>query len=364
MTPEKGISHMPDIRGSVPGVLEKIENLKRKLKGSVVVLGHHYQRPEIVALSDFVGDSFLLARKASGTGSRWIIFCGVRFMAEAAAILSRENQRVLHPDPYAGCPMADMASLEEASMVWDKLEEICGPGRFLPVVYMNSSAELKAFAGERGGLVCTSSNAWKAFSWVLGRGKRVFFLPDEHLGRNTARTMGIDEQEIAVYDFTDKRGGLSEEKIREAKILLWSGHCHVHIFFKEEHILQARKNYPGCRIIVHPETPVRVAELADEMGSTEKIARYVKESKDGSVIVVGTEINMVKRLAMTFPGKTIVPLARSLCPNMYRITPSSLLKALESIERGARPLALEMDENIRTRAKAALSRMLELGSSN
>ena len=340
--------------------LERIDALKKELGGQVVLLGHHYQRPAIVRRADIVGDSFLLARRAAQVEARWIVFCGVRFMAEAAAVLARPGQEVFHPDPAAGCPMADMADLPDVEEAWRTLSDLVGEENLLPLVYMNSSAALKAFVGERGGLVCTSSNAPRAFRWALERGKRVFFLPDEHLGRNTARRLGIPPGETPLYVFGRERGDLEEEEIRRGKVFLWSGHCHVHVFFRPEDVERARRENPGCRIIVHPECPVPVVEAADEAGSTERIVRFVREGGPGSTTVVGTEINLVERLALDFPDRRVLPLGRSLCPNMYRITPRALASTLEGLAGGDPPPPVRVEPSVRAGAARALERMLAL----
>ncbi len=340
--------------------LARIDVLRRTLGKKVVLLGHHYQRPSIVRRADFVGDSFLLARRASQAEARWIVFCGVRFMAEAAAVLARPGQEVFHPDPAAGCPMADMADLADVEEAWENLTQVLGPESLIPVVYMNSSAALKAFAGERGGLVCTSSNADRAFRWVFEKGKRVFFLPDEHLGRNTARAMGISSREIALYAFRQEEGGLEEGEIRRGKVFLWSGHCHVHVFFRPEDVERARRENPGCRVVVHPECPAAVVDAADAAGSTEKIVGFVREAGPGATVVVGTEANLVERLALDFPDRRVLPLARSLCPNMYRINPRALADTLEKLASGSPPGSVQVEPSVRAGARTALERMLAL----
>ena len=341
-------------------LLARIDELKAALGEEAVILGHHYQRPSIVRRADFVGDSFLLARKASQARARWIIFCGVRFMAEAAAVLAREGQAVFHPDPAAGCPMADMADPADVEEAWRTLSEVVGEDDLVPVVYMNSSAGLKAFVGERGGLVCTSSNAGTAFRAILEKGKRIFFLPDEHLGRNTARSLGIPQAETPLYEFRRERGGLEEKEIRRGRVFLWSGHCHVHVFFRVEDVERARRENLGCRVIVHPECPVSVVEAADASGSTERIVRFVREGGPGSVTVVGTEVNLVERLALDHPDRKVLPLGTSLCPNMYRINPRALADTLERLASGNPPDPVEVEDSVRAGARKALERMLAL----
>ncbi len=341
-------------------LLERIDELREVLGKDLVVLGHHYQRPAIVRRSDFVGDSFLLALEASKADARWIVFCGVRFMAEAAAVLARPGQSVYHPDPAAGCPMADMADPADVEDAWRFLSAVLGEEALVPLVYMNSSAALKAFVGEKGGLVCTSSNAGRAFRKILEEGKRVFFLPDEHLGRNSARALGIPEEETLLYAFGEEGGGLEADQVRRGKVFLWSGHCHVHVFFRVEDVERARREHPGCRVIVHPECPVQVVEASDASGSTERIVRFVREAGAGSTTVVGTEFNLVERLALDFPDRKVLPLGRSLCPNMYRINPRVLLETLEGLASGNPPQAVKVVDSVRRGAKAALERMLAL----
>jgi len=283
----------------------------------------------------------------------------VRFMAESAEILRQDQQKVQHPDPEAGCPMADMADIEEVEAAWRALAEVAGADRIVPVTYMNSSAELKAFCGRHGGVVCTSSNAPLAFRWALRRGERIFFFPDEHLGRNTAREVGFPEREIALWDParpSDLEGG-TRERFRHARLILWKGYCHVHTHFSPEHVARARQAFPGARVIVHPECPQEVVLAADAAGSTDAICRYVGQAASGATIFIGTEINLVGRLAHEHPDKKIYELSRSLCPNMFRIDLAKLLWTLDGL--GSVNL-VRLDPEVKSQARVALERMLEL----
>ncbi len=327
----------------------------------LLLLAHHYQRREIVELSHYRGDSFKLARKGQQeTDARWIVFCGVRFMAESASILAATGQRVLHPDARAGCPLADMAELPEVRQAWDELSEVLGgmEGQVTPVTYINSSAELKAFCGGNRGAICTSSNAAKAFDWAMESAARVFFFPDQHLGRNTAFNKGIPEKQILSWLKDQPLGGNSAEAIRQARVILWEGYCHVHTWFTTEQIDTLRAEHPGVQVVVHPECPLEIVEAADANGSTSYIIDYVNRAAPGSAIAVGTEINLVERLAREHDGdKTVIPLTRSLCPNMYRINPQNLCWALERPEDFS-PVVVPPE--VSRNAQVALDRMLSL----
>lgn len=338
-------------------LIEKIRRIKHQMGGELVILGHHYQRREIVELSDYRGDSLQLSQRAAERkDAKYIVFCGVRFMAESAAILAGENQIVQHPDPTAGCPMADMADLEDVERAWTQITEICGQ-EVIPVVYVNSSADVKAFVGRWGGATCTSSNALKLFKWAYSQKEKLLFLPDQHLGINTANVMGIPRDERIVWDFTQPElGGNSEEDIKRAKLILWSGHCHVHTWFTVDHILKARRRYPDGKIVVHPECVEDVVNLADYNGSTAFIVRFVEEAPPGSTTVIGTEINLVSRLAYENPDKTVVELSRSLCPNMYKI---NLRNLLYTLEHPGEVNVVEISDEVKYYASLALNRMLE-----
>ncbi len=332
-----------------------IKELKKKLGPKTVILGHHYQRESIIEVSDFVGDSFALAKKAAEEKNvEQIIFCGVHFMAEAASILS-PNAKVYIPDPNAGCPMADMAKEEDVEKVFNFLQKN-EHKKIIPITYMNSSAAIKAFCGEHEGVVCTSSNSTKIFKHILDKGHKILFMPDEHLGKNTAYKLDIEEDEITlVSPILD----IDKDKIKNSKIFLWKGFCHVHTWFTVEQVESAREKFPDAIVIVHPECPKDVVNAADEDGSTEKIVNFVNEAESGSVIFVGTEINLVSRLAKTHPDKKIYPLSRSLCPNMFKISPKKLLETLKNFPEDN---LVKVDSNTAQNAKKALDKMIELAS--
>lgn len=336
---------------------DRITAVKKRLGEELIILGHHYQQDGVYAFADFTGDSFKLAQDgARQKKARYIVFCGVHFMAEAAKLLAAKEQRVFLPDFEAGCPMADMADIDEVEVAWNNLAEMTDISRVVPIAYMNSTAAIKAFCGERGGIVCTSSSAGRLFKWAFGRGEKIFFLPDEHLGRNTARALGIKDSEIALWNREISDGGLTNITISEAKVVVWNGFCHVHTHFTVSHISEAREKYPTCKIIVHPECISDVANMADVIGSTEQIKRYVETSPAGSTIVVGTEINMVSRLSKTNKDKTVVPLSRSLCPNMFKISLADLCWTLEELGDVGE---IFVAEGVVRHAKTALQRMLE-----
>lgn len=338
-------------------VLQAIRKKMDRRGERLVILAHHYQRPEIVALGHFVGDSFALSQKAAACEKAHnIIFCGVHFMAESAAVLAAPHQVVQIPDMEAGCPMADMADPVSVSKAWDELSAVAGSS-IIPLVYMNSSAELKAFCGAHGGAVCTSSNAKTAIKWGFSKAERVLFFPDQHLGRNSANALKIARHQIIVWTPGKPLGGNTEQSVRNSKIILWDGFCHVHTKFLPEHILNVRQNNPSAKIIVHPECTEDVVNLADASGSTDQIIRFVKAQTTGSTIVIGTEIHLIERLATANPDKTIVPLLQSLCPNMYKISPEKLLAVLENPGTLNR---VEIEEGVKADAKKALQRMLEL----
>jgi quinolinate synthase len=305
-------------------------------------------------LADFVGDSFGLSQSASRAPGKYIVFAGVRFMAESAAILCRPDQIVLHPDPDAGCPMADMASDEDVERAW---KQIAGEKPPVPVTYMNSTAGIKAFCGEHGGTICTSSNAEKTFEWAFKQSDRVFFLPDEHLGRNTALKYGIDPEDIAVWDPEKKDGG-DPDAYAQARVILWRGYCPVHQKFTVRDIEHVRRFYPRAVVLVHPECPTDVVQKADASGSTEFIRRYVAEkTQPGSQVFIGTEINLVQNLQAQYPDRLISKLHRSLCLTMYQITLGRLLYTLENLETFPR---VEVPDSVRQYSRLALDRMLSL----
>ncbi len=339
-------------------LIARIEEHRRALGKRLIILGHHYQRDDIIHLSDFRGDSLELSRIAAGQErAEYIVFCGVTFMAQCARVLASPSQTVIHPDVTAGCPLADMAYIEQVEDAWRQIEEVLGPEPLLPMTYVNSDATLKAFCGEHGGVVCTSANAGKVFDWAMGQRERVFFFPDEHLGRNTANSRGVARAAILQWDPVLPLGGNTPESLRQAQVILWKGHCHVHTRFTSEMVEAARRTYPGCKIIVHPECTEQVVQAVDAAGSTSAIIRYVAEAEPGSVIVVGTEINLVQRLDHEHPDKKVLPLSYSLCPNMMKISLGDLYLSLEHLGRHG---VVTVAESIAEPARLALQRMLSL----
>jgi len=341
---------------------ERILQAKAALGSRVVILGHHYQRDEVVKFADYRGDSLKLSRlAASRKEAEYIVFCGVHFMAESADILREEHHVVILPDLNAGCSMADMADLEQLEVCW---EEVSGrlKAKVVPVTYINSTAAIKGFVGRQGGAVCTSSNARKVMEWALERGEKGLFIPDEHLGRNTAYRMGIPLDEMAVWNPHEELGGLTEDTIRRARVILWKGHCSVHQRFLPEHVDRARKDYPGIQIVVHPECRWDVCEKADSVGSTEFIIKKIEEGRPDSQFAVGTEIHLVKRLAQEHPDRLVVSLddCGCLCSTMYRISPQHLCWVLESLVAGQIVNRVHVDEETRRWAHLALDRMLEI----
>jgi quinolinate synthase len=338
-------------------LIERIKEKKALLGRRLVFLAHHYQRMEIVELSDFRGDSFGLSKiAAEQKDAEFILFCGVHFMAESADILRQKGQIVLHPNTSAGCPLADMAHISDVLSAWDKITSICG-NTVVPVTYMNSRASLKAFCGRNGGTVCTSTNAGRVFDWAFKRGEKIFFFPDEHLGRNTALKKGIKRDKIIVWNPEEKLGGNTAEAIRKAEVILWKGYCHVHTRFKPEDVQNARKKYPDAKVVVHPECREEVVALADADGSTEFIVKYTNSQPPGSTVIIGTEVNLIARLAKENPDKTVLELKRSLCPNMFRI---SLNHVLWTLDNPGYVNVIRVPDEIKRDAKIALQRMLEI----
>ena len=348
----------------------RIRAAKHALGDRLVILGHYYQRDEVVRYADFIGDSFQLAQAAkSRPNAEAIVFCGVHFMAETADMLSRPDQSVILPNLAAGCSMADMADIDSVTDCWEELEALYGSapavdGRapVIPVTYMNSSAALKAFCGKHGGVVCTSSNAATVLQWAFERGQRVLFFPDQHLGRNTAKAMGVPLERMLVWNRGKPMGGLQAETLRNAKVILWHGFCSVHKRFTVEQIKLARLRHPGVRVIVHPECTMEVVDAADEYGSTDLIRKRIEAAPAGSIFAVGTEINMVQRLANEHSDKTIFCLDSIICPcsTMYRIHPSYLAWVLEALDRGEVLNRIVVSDEIAEPARVALERMLSL----
>lgn len=341
---------------------ERIAAAKAKLGNDVVILGHHYQRDEVVKFADFRGDSLKLSQQAADTDAKYIVFCGVHFMAESADILRRGNQVVVLPDLSAGCSMADMADIGQVEACWRELAGVTDTKRIVPVTYMNSTASIKSFTGENGGSVCTSSNAAKVMKWAFERGEKVMFLPDEHLGRNTGYRMGIPLDEMIVWDPYEELGGNTPQQIAKARVILWKGYCSVHQRFTPEHVAKVRREHPGIRVIVHPECRFEVAQAADEIGSTEGIIRAVKAAAPGTQWAVGTEIHMVNRLSKELTDRKVMSLDSSVCvcTTMFRITPVHLLWALENLGAGKIVNQISVDERTRKFARTALDRMLSL----
>jgi quinolinate synthase len=341
----------------------RIADARRKLGSRLVILGHHYQRDEVIKFADFTGDSFKLARQiASRPDADYIVFCGVHFMAESADILCAPHQQVILPDLAAGCSMADMAEPEQLENCWEELTQMSIPG-IVPVTYINSAAAIKAFVGERGGTVCTSSNAAAALKWAFAAGERVLFLPDQHLGRNTAYKMGIALDEMVVWDPHQIFGGLEPDQVRDAKMILWKGHCSVHERFTARQIESVRKQHPGIRVIVHPEVPWDVVQAADDAGSTEYILRTVRNSPPGSIWAVGTEVHLVNRLAHEVaPERTVISLDQfgCLCSTMFRVSPNHLLWILEELVDGRVRNRIVVPEEQKHWNRVALDRMLSI----
>ena len=341
---------------------DKIRAAKEALADRLVILGHHYQRDEIIRWADYTGDSFKLSQYgAQRKDAEYIVFCGVHFMAESADILSAPHQKVILPNMTAGCSMADMADIHQVEDCWAQLTRIT-PAKIIPITYMNSAANLKAFVGERDGAVCTSSNARTVLQWAFERGEKVLFFPDQHLGRNTALRMGISADEMVVWDPWALGGGASAEQFRNAKVILWKGHCSVHGRFTVEQIQQARAQYPDVQVIVHPECPRDVVDAADNFGSTEKIIQVIEAAPAGSTWAIGTEINLVNRLAKEHPDKTIFCLDPVVCPcsTMYRIHPSYLLWVLDNLLDGHVKNQIVVPDETKRWAGVALERMLSL----
>ena len=338
----------------------RIGTAKEMLGEHLLILGHHYQRDEIIRFADLRGDSFKLSQEAAQSESTHIVFCGVHFMAESADILTSPEQMVLLPDMAAGCSMADMADIDQVEDAWSDLEEVLGPDLVTPVTYMNSAANLKAFCGDEGGIVCTSTNAEAVLRWGFGRREKILFFPDQHLGRNTGKRMGISLDEMIVWDPYQELGGNVPEAIRAAKIMLWKGHCSVHQIFRPQHVHYFRKEYPGIKIIAHPECMMEVVDLADYTGSTEYIIRTVTEAPAGTQWAVGTELHLVDRLKQELPDKEVFFLSPTVCvcSTMYRIDLSHLCWILENLIEGNVVNRVTVPEETSSSARVALERML------
>ncbi|WP_420033237.1 quinolinate synthase NadA [Streptomyces sp. cg28] len=364
---ERGVECPGDLPSpSDPDLVERARAAKEKLGDKVFVLGHHYQRDEVIQFADVTGDSFKLARDAAARPeAEYIVFCGVHFMAESADILTGDDQKVVLPDLAAGCSMADMATAEQVAECWDVLTEAGIADSVVPVSYMNSSADIKAFTGKHGGTICTSSNAERALNWAFEQGEKVLFLPDQHLGRNTAvRDLGMSLDDCVLYNPHKPNGGLTAEQLRDAKMILWRGHCSVHGRFSLDSVNDVRERIPGVNVLVHPECKHEVVAAADFVGSTEYIIKALEAAPAGSKWAIGTELNLVRRLANRFApeGKEIVFLDKTVCfcSTMNRIDLPHLVWTLESLADGQLVNRIEVDPETERFAKLALERMLAL----
>jgi quinolinate synthase len=362
---ERGVDCPGDLPSpSDPLLVERARAAKAALGDRVFILGHHYQRQEVIDFADVTGDSFKLAQQAAAhPEAEFIVFEGVHFMAESADILTSPDQQVILPDLAAGCSMADMAAIEQVEDCWTALEAAGIADVTVPITYMNSTAAIKAFTGRHGGAVCTSSNAERSLQWAFEQGEKVLFLPDQHLGRNTAvRDLGLSLDDCVVYNPNRPGGGLTADQLRAARVILWKGHCSVHGRFTPDCVDEVRERVPGVNVIVHPECQYEVVEKADVVGSTEKIIATINASEPGSAWAVGTELNLVKRLAMTNPDKEIVYLDRTVCfcSTMNRIDLPHLVWALESLVSGTVVNRIEVDPDTSHWARVALDRMLAL----
>ncbi|MFD0359399.1 quinolinate synthase NadA [Streptomyces sp. NPDC004126] len=364
---ERGVECPGDLPSpSDPDLVARARAAKEKLGDKVFILGHHYQRDEVIEFADVTGDSFKLAKDAAAKPeAEYIVFCGVHFMAESADILTSDDQKVVLPDLAAGCSMADMATAEQVAECWDVLTEAGVAGATVPVSYMNSSADIKAFTGKHGGTICTSSNAKKALEWAFEQGEKVLFLPDQHLGRNTAvRDMGMSLDDCVLYNPHKPNGGLTAQQLRDAKMILWRGHCSVHGRFSVDSVNDVRERIPGVNVLVHPECKHEVVAAADYVGSTEYIIKQLEAAPAGSKWAIGTELNLVRRLANRFApeGKEVVFLDKTVCfcSTMNRIDLPHLVWTLESLAEGNLVNRIQVDKETESFAKLALERMLAL----
>ena len=332
----------------------EFQELRKKLGEDLLILAHHYQRPEVVDMGDIIGDSLALSREAANSRAKNIVFAGVRFMGETAAILAEPTQNVYMPEPRSGCPLADMAPYEDVKNAFDHIADISG-SQPLIVTYVNTNSDVKALAGRTGGIVCTSGNAVKILEWALDQNKKVLFVSDQNLGGNAARVLGLESGDVTMLSVIGRV--TDTDAIKRAKLILWNGYCHVHTFFRPEMVEDARKNHPGCRIIVHPEAPKAVVDLADEWGSTSGIVKFIDDAGPGSTVIVGTEVNMVTRFAKKYTDRKVIPLAPSLCPNMWSTTPSKLVSLIRDFPRER---MITVPEDIATDARRALQKMFDL----
>lgn len=357
--------HLPSISSDELNdeqVLEEIQSLKEKLKDQLVILGHHYQQDDIIQFADFKGDSLQLAKVAAELkDKKYTIFCGVHFMAETADMLTNDDQVVILPDMNAGCSMADMANDLEIEKAWNYIAE-CTSELITPITYINCSAKLKEFVGKHEGSICTSSNAEQIITWALNKGGKLLFFPDQHLGRNTCFKLGIDPSEMVVYNPNHYQGGLTAEQIDNAKVILWYGYCSVHQGFSHDQIKKIKKDDPERTVIVHPECNFETTQNADLNGSTSYIINQIKAAPAGKKFAIGTEINLVNRLAQEYPHLDIISLSpyQCLCTTMYRVRPRWLLESLRSIERNQPINVIKVSQETRDYSLKALSRMLEI----
>ena len=362
---ERGVScdgQLP--AASDPDLVARARAARKALGSDVLILGHHYQRNEVIEFADITGDSFKLAQEAANQSSvENIIFCGVHFMAESADILTSDKQRVILPDLAAGCSMADMATANQVAKCWSELQSIGVAEKVIPVTYMNSSAAIKSFTGEHGGTICTSSNAEAAMKWAFTQGEKILFLPDQHLGRNTAvLSLGLTLDDCALWNPWKPMGGSTEEQIKKAKVILWRGHCSVHGRFSIDSVNEIRKRVEGVKVLVHPECTHEVVSAADQIGSTEKIIQIVKSSPAGSKWAIGTELNLVQRISQTNPDKEIYFLDKDICycSTMNRIDLPHLVWAMESLVSGTVVNQIRVAPDVARYSKLALERMLAL----
>ena len=365
LSSERGVSCTGELpHASDPDLVKRAQEARAKLGNKAMILGHHYQRDEVIQFADITGDSFKLAQAAAERGdAEFIFFCGVHFMAESADILTGPAQRVILPDLAAGCSMADMAAANQVNDAWKIMQELGISTKTIPVTYMNSTAAIKSFTGENGGTICTSSNAERAMRWAFEKGDKVFFLPDQHLGRNTAvLKLGLKLEDCVLWNPWKPRGGLTDQEIKSARVILWRGHCSVHGRFSVENVNEIRDRIAGVNVLVHPECQHEVVRAADVVGSTEMIIKTVKESPSGSSWAVGTELNLVKRLAASNPDKKVYFLDKTVCycSTMNRIDLPHLVWALESVANGKVVNEIKVEAKIAHHARVALERMLAL----
>ncbi|MDC1174090.1 quinolinate synthase NadA [Bacteriovoracaceae bacterium] len=358
---ESPLAPIPENELSDEQVLVELHKIKEELKDKVVVLGHHYQQDDVIQFADHTGDSLQLARDASKLDKPYIMFCGVHFMAETADILTKDDQQVILPDLRAGCSMADMANRDDIDQAWEYMLSSTSE-KIIPITYINCAATLKSFVGDNGGSICTSSNAKEIISWAFKEGEKLLFFPDQHLGRNTCFDMGISLDEMVVYNPNMYRGGLTPEQINKAKVILWYGYCSVHQGFTASQVEDLKKNRPDVKVIVHPECNFETVQAAHDSGSTSYISNKIDASPAGSKWAVGTEINLVNRLAQKYPDKEIFSLSpyQCLCTTMYRVRPRWLLASFKAIKENKPINIIKVDKKTAQSSKVALERMLSI----